>query len=64
MIRLRAILLTIIHALGIQNLTDQKPMDTIWKFVDHQQSNFQDPIDGGTSVPYFRPYFMGRFPDR
>ena len=25
--------------------------------------NFQDPTDGGTLVPYFWPYFLGRFPE-
>ena len=24
--------------------------------------DLQDPRDGGTSVPYFRPYFVGIFP--
>jgi hypothetical protein len=26
------------------------------------QWEFQDPIDGGTLVPFFRPYFVGIFP--
>ena len=25
--------------------------------------DLQDPIDGGTLVPYFRPYFVGIFPE-
>jgi len=24
--------------------------------------DLQDPTDGGTLVPYFRPYFLGIFP--
>jgi len=29
----------------------------------NNQWEFQDPIDGGTLVPYFRPYFGGIFPE-
>ena len=32
----------------------------MWKAVN--QWPFQDPTDGGTLVPFFRPYFMGIFP--
>ena len=31
--------------------------------IDQKTGDLQDPIDGGTLVPYFWPYFVGIFPE-
>ena len=38
----------------------EKTSDMVFSYV---QWEFQDPIDGGTLVPYFWPYFVGIFPE-
>ena len=41
----------------------KRPISSRSVFFSPYQWEFQDPIYGGTLVPYFRPYFLGIFPE-
>ena len=61
------------HPVPWKNVFGQHEIDTVVTAIGDVMSQkltnsegqweFQDPIHGGTLVPYFGPYFLGIFPE-